>query len=111
MFMKKIVLTDSQLDEVEELSASLSVQQIADYLGMCKTSFYEVSKRQPELLERYKQGRARRIGVYASLVHNYILEGDKDMLKFYLRTQAGWSEKVEQQEFQELPPITITLAS
>ena len=109
--MKKIVLTDSQLDEVEELSSSLSVQQIADYLGMCKTSFYEVSKRQPELLERYKQGRARRIFVYASLVHNYILEGDKDMLKFYLRTQAGWSEKKDEVIATDLPAINITLSN
>ena len=75
--MKKIVLTNSQLDEVEELSSSLSIQQIADYLGISKTTFYEVSKRQPELLERYKVGRSRRISVYANLVHNYILEGDR----------------------------------
>lgn len=107
--MKKIVLTNSQLDEVEELSSSLSIQQIADYLGMSKTTFYEVGKRQPELLERYKVGRSRRISVYANLVHNYILEGDKDMLKFYLRTQAGWNDKAEKQEMLELPPLTIKL--
>jgi hypothetical protein len=107
--MKKIVLTNGQLDEVEELSSSLSIQLIADYLGISKTTFYEVSKGQPELLERYKVGRSRRISVYANLVHNYILEGDKDMLKFYLRTQAGWDNKAEKQEMLELPSITIKL--
>ena len=43
--MKKVVFTDMQLDEVQELSASLSIQQIADYLGISKTTFYEVVKR------------------------------------------------------------------
>jgi hypothetical protein len=109
--MKKVVFTDMQLDEVQELSASLSIQQIADYFGISKTTFYVVVKRQPELLERYKQGRARRIGQYAALVHQYILEGDKDMLKFYLRTQADWNEKDEPQDTQELPPINIILST
>jgi predicted DNA-binding transcriptional regulator AlpA len=109
--MKKVVFSDMQLDEVQDLSASLSIQQIADYFGISKTTFYEVVKRQPELLERYKQGRARRIGQYAALVHQYILEGDKDMLKFYLRMQAGWNEKDEPQDTQELPPINIILST
>ena len=105
------MFSDMQLDEVQDLSASLSIQQIADYFGISKTTFYEVVKRQPELLERYKQGRARRIGQYAALVHQYILEGDKDMLKFYLRMQAGWNEKDEPQDTQELPPINIILST
>ena len=109
--MKKVVFTDMQLDEVQDLSASLSIQQIADYFGISKTTFYEVVKRQPELLERYKQGRARRIGQYAALVHQYILEGDKEMLRFYLRTQAGWNKKNEPQDTQELPPINIILST
>ena len=109
--MKKVVFTDVQLNDVRDLSASLSIQQISDYFGISKTTFYEVAKRQPELLERYRKGRATRIGQYASLVHQYIIEGDKELLKFYLRTQAGWNEKVENQEVQELPPITITLTN
>lgn len=109
--MKKVVFSEMQLDEVQDLSASLSIQQIADYFGISKTTFYEVVKRQPELLERYQQGRARRIGQYAALVHQYILEGDKEMLRFYLRTQAGWNEKNEPQDTQELPPINIILST
>ena len=109
--MKKVVFTDVQLNDVRDLSASLSIQQISDYFGISKTTFYEVAKRQPELLELYHQGRARRIGQYAALVHQYILEGDKDMLKFYLRTQAGWNEKDEPQDTQELPPINIILST
>lgn len=107
--MNKVIITDAQLEDIQELASSLSIQEIADYLSISKTTFYEVSKRQPELLERYKQGRARRLGIYGGLVHQYIIEGDKDMLKFYLRTQAGWSEKRKEQEPQELPPIQILL--
>ena len=109
--MKKVVFTESDLELVARLSATMSVEQIAGYFGISKTTYYEVAKRQPELLERYQQGRARRIGQYAALVHQYILEGDKEMLRFYLRTQAGWNEKNEPQDTQELPPINIILST
>jgi predicted DNA-binding protein YlxM (UPF0122 family) len=109
--MKKIVLSEQDLNTIQNLSASLSVEQIAGYLGISKTTYYEVARRQPELLERYQQGKSRRIAEYANIVHEHILNGDKDLLKFYLRTQAGWSEKVNDITHYELPPINIQLTN
>ncbi|MEN9018071.1 MAG: hypothetical protein ABF331_06160 [Hellea sp.] len=109
--MNKVVFSHQDLDTVQQLSASMSVEQIAGYFGISKTTYYEVARRQPELLERYKLGKSRRIAEYSELAHQYILNGDKDMLKFYLRTQAGWSEKKEEKSAVELPPINIHLTS
>ena len=109
--MNKITLSTEDLKTVQRLSSSMSVEQIAGYFGISKTTFYEVAKRQPELLERYKQGKSRRIAEYGELVHQHILNGDKDMLKFYLRTQADWSEKKSEPIVTELPPINITLSN
>jgi len=92
--MEKIVFTPKDIDQVESLAAGMSVEQVAHYFGIGKTTFYEVAKRQPKLLERYKQGKAKRIAQYVSIVHDKILEGNIDLLKLYLRTQAGWTENL-----------------
>lgn len=107
--MNKVVFSSQDLDTVQQLSASMSVEQIAGYFGISKTTYYEVARRQPELLERYQQGKSKRIAEYSELVHQYILNGDRDLLKFYLRTQAGWSEKNNGTPVTELPPINIQL--
>jgi transposase len=107
--MNKVVFSSQDLDVVQQLSASMSVEQIAGYFGISKTTYYEVAKRQPELLERYQQGKSRRIAEYSEIVHQHILNGDKDLLKFYLRTQAGWTDKKEEAPSTELPPINIQL--
>jgi transposase len=107
--MNKIVFSERDFELVQKLSATMSVEQIAGYFGISKTTYYEVARRQPELLERYQQGKSKRIAEYSELVHQYILNGDKDLLKFYLRTQAGWSEKNNETPVTELPPINIQL--
>ena len=103
--MEKVVFSATDIDQVESLAAGMSVEQVAHYFGIGKTTFYEVAKRQPELLERYKQGKAKRIAQYVSIVHDKILEGNIDLLKLYLRTQAGWTENRFEEEVRELPPI------
>lgn len=50
-------LTVEQIVQVEALAAVLSVEQIADYFGIGKTTFYAIMERQPEVSERYKKGR------------------------------------------------------
>jgi len=92
--MEKVVFSPEDINQVESLAAGMSVEQVAHYFGIGKTTFYEVAKRQPELLERYKQGKAKRIAQYVSIVHDKILEGNIDLLKLYLRTQAGWTENL-----------------
>ena len=49
-------LTDEQIIKVEELAADLTTEQIADYLGFSRTTFYRILERQPEVLVRYKKG-------------------------------------------------------
>jgi transposase len=107
--MNKVVFSHQDLDNVQRLSATMSVEQIAGYFGISKTTYYEVAKRQPELLERYHRGKSKRIAEYSQIVHEHIINGDKDLLKFYLRTQAGWTDKKDEPTTTELPPITIQI--
>jgi len=85
-----IVFDDEQIIQIESLAAVLSIELIADYFGVCKTTFYEIMKRQPEVVERYKKGKARAIGAVAKALITKAQSGDTASMIFYLKTQAGW---------------------
>jgi IS30 family transposase len=85
-------LTDEQIIQVEALAAYLSQEQIADYLGVGKTTWYEIVKRQPEVSERYKKGKAKAVGSIAQSLIEKAKNGDTASIIFYLKTQAGWRE-------------------
>jgi hypothetical protein len=89
------VLTEDQIREVETLAAVLSQDQIADYFGMCRNTFAEVMKRDPDISERYARGRARSIGAVAKSLITQALAGNMNAATFYLKTQAGWREPIE----------------
>ena len=85
-------LTDEQIGVLEGLASVLSVEQIADYFGMAKSTFYEVMERQPEVIERYKRGKAKAIGRVAQGLLQKAIDGDTASAIFYLKTQARWRE-------------------
>lgn len=89
---KARVLNDEELAQVEALASVLSTEQIADYFGIGRTTFYQVMERQPDVSERYKRGRARAIGSVAKGLLQKAQSGDNAAMMFYLKTQAGWRE-------------------
>lgn len=88
-----VVFSPEQIKKVEELSQGLTIEQIADYFGICPTTFYKIQKRQPELSEAYKKGKVKTVGWVVSKLKQKIEEGDTTATIFYLKTQAGWTEK------------------
>ena len=87
-----ISLTDEQVSQTEALGAVLSIEQIADYFGIGKTTFYAIMERQPEVGERYKKGKAKAIGAVAQGLLQQARNGNTTAAMFYLKTQAGWRE-------------------
>ena len=85
-------LTDEQKSQVEALAAYLSQEQMADYFGMGKTTWYALLERDPEVSERYKRGKAKAIGAVAQGLLQKARDGDTTSAIFYLKTQAGWRE-------------------
>lgn len=88
----KVTLSDEQVAQTEALGAVLSIEQIADYFGIGKTTFYAIMERQPEVNERYKKGKAKAIGSVAQGLLQQAKSGNTTAAMFYLKTQAGWRE-------------------
>lgn len=86
------VLDTEQAAQVESLASVLSIEQIADYFGIDKTTFYEIMERQPEVSQRYKKGKSRAIGSVANSLLTQAREGNITAAIFYLKTQARWKE-------------------
>ena len=85
-------LTDEQRTQVEALAAYLSQEQIADYFGIGKTTWFAMLQRDDDLSERYKRGKAKAIAAVAQGLLQKARKGDNAASMFYLKTQAGWRE-------------------
>lgn len=90
-----LTLTDPQRAEVETLAAVLTAQQMADYFGLGRTTFFALLDRDPDLAERYKRGKARAVGAVAQSLVSKARAGNVTAMIFYLKTQGGWRETVE----------------
>lgn len=88
----EIVLTPDEIAQVEALAAVLNAEQIADYFGIGRTTFYEIMKRQPDVAERYKAGKSKAVASIASGLLTQARKGNIAAMIFYLKTQAGWRE-------------------
>lgn len=88
-------LTDVQRSEVETLSAVLNAEQIADFLGIGRTTFFALMNRDEDLSERYKRGKARAIGAVAQSLVTKARAGNVTAMIFFLKTQGGWRESVD----------------
>jgi hypothetical protein len=87
-----MTLTDAQKAEVETLAAVLTSEQVADYFGIGRRTFYDMMQRDAEIAVRYKRGKAKAIGVIAQGLITKARAGDTTSMIFFLKTQAGWRE-------------------
>ena len=89
---KPKVLTRKELDDVEKLAAVMTSEQIADFLGVARQTFYDIMKRQKDVSVRYKRGRAKAVSAVGGKLLTKARDGDTASAIFYLKTQAGWRE-------------------
>jgi len=103
----EIVFTDEQIAKVEELSAYLNCEQIADYFGISHVTFQEVRRRQEEVSFAYKKGKAHKIYNYAKKLENKAMgveeSGDTTAIIFFLKTQAGWASENKNEGNAKIP--------
>lgn len=92
MSRQPFTLTEAQKAEVETLAAVLTAEQVADYFGIGRRTFYSMMQRDEEIAARYKRGKAKAIGVIAQGLINKARSGDTTSMIFFLKTQAGWRE-------------------
>lgn len=104
----KTVLTQKQIEEVELLARYLTIEQLVEHLGIGESTFLDIREREPEVFKAYKKGKSKAIVDIGSSLYSKARDGDTTSQIFYLKTQAGWSEK---QYFDVTSNTSITLPS
>ena len=85
-------LTEDQRKELPTLAAILTTEQIADYFGIGRNTFFKMKKRDKSISVLYKKGKAKALfNVGANLVVQS-KKGNTAASIFYLKTQGGWKE-------------------
>jgi AraC-like DNA-binding protein len=109
MGRRPISLSDEQIRELEDLARDLTIEQIADYFGMCEKTFHELKNRDSAVFTAYKKGKSRGIKEVAGKLRGLIDQGDTAATIFYLKTRAGWSDKqlIETKDITPKQPPTI----
>lgn len=90
-----ITLTDEQVAKIEMLAQYLTLEQIADHLGICRKTLLNKRKEHPEIEASYRKGKAKAIETTAQSLMSNIAAGKEASIIFFLKTQAGWKENKE----------------
>jgi len=103
------VFSKEDVAKVYELSSRLTKTQIADYFKISFSTLREVEKRQPEVTEAYKTGKAEQIHEVVGHLLEQCRKGNIAGIIFYLKTQANWRE--ENEEVREIPSLQVVVSN
>jgi len=103
--VERIVFDENDIKKIEELAPYLTTEQIAKFLRIGKTTFYEILKRQEEVNERYQAAIANKYLKYALQLEKKAFgtcsKGELSAIVFFLKTRAGWSEAVPETKTED----------
>jgi len=88
----KKYLTTDQIDSLETLGRTLSVERLADRFGMNKSTLYSIFREYPEYFQRYKKGASTVSEQIANSLIDNAMSGDTTAQIFYLKTKDHWRQ-------------------
>ena len=92
-----MLLSDEQVEQVEKLASLLSIEQIADFIGIADSTLRGKIKADARISGAYARGRAKAIATMARSVFRSAIEGNTTDARFYLQSHAGWSTATRQE--------------
>ena len=103
------VLDEKQIEQLEALSSFLTIAQISDYFMIAQKTFQRILERQPEAMAKYKKGKSNAILSVANSLLTKANNGDTTAQIFFLKTQAGWSERGGEPDNATPPPAKVII--
>jgi hypothetical protein len=107
-----IPITDEMIEKAEALSSrGLTMEQIADSLGLGARTLYEKEQAFPQLAQAIKAGRAKGISVIANALYECGKAGNITAQIFYLKCRAKWKEaenEVDESDNLEKAMLEVT---
>ena len=96
MTKKTRVIDDKEMAQVEAMAGTgVTNEMIADYMGVSRTTWFDIKARQPEVMDAYMRGKAKTGAKVGQTIVKAALEGNMTAAIFYAKTQMHWREKSE----------------
>ena len=92
MGRKNIELTPEQIQMIEAGARFLTTEQLADLLGIGKTTFFAILNRDEKINELYKKSKSQQHLRFANNLMKQSDNGSTAATIFYLKCQAGWKD-------------------
>jgi len=94
------------LEKVEELaSLGLSEQQIADSLGISRSTLSRRKNDNETFDTALRKGKAKALVKVSNALMQQVEKGSLRAIIFYLKCRGGWRE--EEPEIREIPPMIV----
>ena len=91
-----VMLTDAQRMEVGELArVGMSMDLIADHLGIARSTLYLLRDRDEDLARAYARGLAEGLAEIHRTAFDEAKAGNPAMLQLILKTKGGWREAAQ----------------
>lgn len=98
----QIVIDEDLCKKAETLAAQgLTMEQIANVLGMSETTLYDKKGKFSEFSQAIKRGKDKGIASITSALFTKARNGDNTAMIFYLKNRAGWQDKIEKETIIE----------
>jgi hypothetical protein len=102
----QIIIDEELCKKAETLAAQgLTMEQIANVLGMSEATLYDKKDKFSEFSEAIKRGKDRGIATVTSALFTKARAGDNTAMIFYLKNRAGWQDKIEKETIIEQKQI------
>tara|TARA_Y100000310_G_C20522454_1_gene734334 strand:- start:209 stop:601 length:393 start_codon:yes stop_codon:yes gene_type:complete len=88
----KIALDATQIALIEKLSPLLTTAQLADALGISRSTFFRILDKNEEVLKLYKKGQSQIVASAATNLVKQSRKGNVTASIFILKTRGGWKE-------------------
>jgi predicted transcriptional regulator len=89
---KRIVLSDKDVALIARKGAHMTVEQIADMLGITNATLRRRIADDVRVMSAYKKASGKKISFAISQLMKLIAEGNPAAIMFFLKCRAGWRE-------------------
>jgi len=95
----RMELTDAQLEELKILSVTCTLEEIADYFGICRETFRQIKMRDEEVSSHYKKGlvNAKKM-VGNKIFKRAVLSDDLTAQIYWMNHRGGWLKELKNEE-------------
>lgn len=85
-------LTQQQIESIDELGQTLTIERLANAFEMSKPTLLRIFKENPEIALRYKKSKSKVSNNIAKSLIQKAINGDTTAMMFYLKTRDRWRQ-------------------